>query len=101
MAKAQRVVLDLLAELELEQGRSWYEGKQPGLGMRFVAEVDSTIERIRESPEMYAKIRKDYRQALVKRFPYAVYYEFSQQTVKIYSIFNCSQDPAKLDERLL
>lgn len=100
MARAQRVVLDLLAEFELEQGRNWYEGKQPGLGIDFVTEVDATIERIRNSPEMYAKIKKNYRQALVKRFPYAIYYEFNQRTVKIYSIFNCSQDPTKLEERL-
>ncbi|MCI0359901.1 MAG: hypothetical protein L0211_15600 [Planctomycetaceae bacterium] len=100
MAKARLVVIEQLALLELEQGRSWYESKLAGLGFEFVTEVDATIARIRESPEMYACHKKEFRQALVRRFPFAIYYEFQSGTVTIYSIFNCSQDPAKLDERL-
>ena len=100
MAKARQVVIEQLAAFELDQGRSWYESKRAGLGFEFAAEVDAAIDRIRESPEMYARHTKEYRQALVRRFPFAIYYEFRQGTVTIYSIFNCSQDPAKLDERL-
>ncbi len=100
MARAHWIVLARIAEWELEHAQRWYESKQVGLGLVFLGEVDATIDRIRESPEMYAKVKKNYRQALVRRFPYAIYYEFNQGTVTVYSIFNCSQDPAKLDERL-
>jgi len=100
MAKAKRVVLVPLAALEVEQARTWYERKRSGLGTEFSVEVDAAIERICQSPEMYAKVRKDYRRVMVKRFPYSIYYEYGSGTVTIYSIFNCSQDPARLDERL-
>jgi plasmid stabilization system protein ParE len=37
---------------------------------------------------------------LVRRFPYAVFYECAEDTVTIYAIFHCSQDPRKWRVRL-
>ena len=100
MASAKRVVLVPLAAVEFEQARLWYEQRQPGLGMKFAMEVDACMERIRESPEMYARVKKNYRQVRVHRFPYALYYEFADEVATVYTVFHCSQDPAKLDQRL-
>ena len=100
MAKARRVDFVPLAKLELEQARLWYEQQRPGLGMEFLTEVDAAVERIRESPEMYSKVKKDYRQIIVKRFPYALYYEFVAPQIIVYTVFHCSQDSAKLGDRL-
>ena len=68
--------------------------------MKFAIEVDAAIERIRHSPEMYARVRKEYRRVILKRFPYAIYYEFNAGIATVYTVFHCAQDPAKLDERL-
>jgi len=100
MPDTVRILLVPLAELEFEQARLWYEKQRVGLGAEFALEIDACLEQIRQSPQMYARLRKDYRQALVKRFPFAIYYEFASNVVTVYSIFHCSQDPAKLDERL-
>jgi hypothetical protein len=100
MSLAVRIVLVPAAEAEFEQSRMWYENRRAGLGIEFAEEVDACLERIRRNPESYPRLKKDYRQAIVKRFPFAIYYEFSSSVVTVYSIFHCSQDPAKLDERL-
>ena len=52
-------------------------------------------------PELYAKVHEEYRRALVRRFPYAVFYEYSRGTVIVYSIFHTSQDPKKWRNRLV
>ena len=58
------------------------------------------LERIRESPQLYARYKDDYRRASVRRFPYAIYYELDEGVVVVYAVFHESQDPAKLDQRL-
>jgi hypothetical protein len=32
---------------------------------------------------MYARVYEDYRRALVRRFPYAVFYEYSENSVTL------------------
>lgn len=100
MPEPIRVLFAPLAEVEFEQARLWYEKQRTGLGVEFAMQIDDCLERIQHSPEMYARIKKNYRQAMVKRFPFAIYYEFANGVVTIYSVFHCSQDPAKVDERL-
>lgn len=41
-----------------------------------------------------------YRRAVVRRFPYVVFYEHSDTTVVIYAVFHCSQNPKKWRGRL-
>ena len=46
-------------------------------------------------PEMYAVVHENYRQVLVRRFPYTVSYEYTSNTVTVYSVFHTSRDPQK------
>jgi plasmid stabilization system protein ParE len=51
-------------------------------------------------PELHRKVHEDYRRALVRRFPYAVFYEYTRETVTIYAVFHTSRDPEKWRLRL-
>jgi plasmid stabilization system protein ParE len=95
-----RVLLEPTAQTELQEAIEWYEERQAGLGTELAIEVDRCIERIRAHPEMYGRVRKNYRRALVQRFPYAVFYELVADTVIVFSIFHGSRNPAKLKRRL-
>jgi plasmid stabilization system protein ParE len=46
-------------------------------------------------PEMYAVIHENYRRALVRRFPFAVIYEYAEEVITVYSVFHTSRDPDK------
>jgi plasmid stabilization system protein ParE len=100
VAANTRVVLEPTAERELQEAMQWYEIRQSGLGIELAIEVDRCIERIRQNPQLYARIKNDYRRAPVDRFPYAIYYEHVADAVVIYAIFHASRDPAKLDRQL-
>ncbi|MDX1946049.1 MAG: type II toxin-antitoxin system RelE/ParE family toxin [Pirellulaceae bacterium] len=95
-----RVAFVPAAEVEYEEARQWYEEQRPGLGQEFAMEIDACLERIRHSPEMYARIKNNYRQALVRRFPYAIYYEFDGELITVYAVFHGSRDPKTLNRRL-
>jgi plasmid stabilization system protein ParE len=97
---AVELVIAPEAELDIEQAYSWYEGRRAGLGEEFLTSVDACLESIRRRPEMYPVVHEDYRRSLIRRFPYAVFYEHSETTVTIYAVFHTSRDPDKWRQRL-
>ncbi len=61
------------AEKDLSEAYEWYENCRYGLGEEFLSCVDACLEGIRRNPELHVKIHEDYRRALVRRFPYAIF----------------------------
>ena len=88
------------AELDIAEAREWYESRRAGLGEEFLSSVDACLESIRRWPAMYAVVHEDFRRALIRRFPYAVFYEQSGAIVTIYAVFHTSRDPEKWRRRL-
>src|SRR5436305_6618081 len=82
-------------EGDLDEAYAWYEGHQQGRGDDLLSRVDACIEAIRRIPEARAFCYKHYRRALVRKFPYAVYYGYSQGTVTIYAVLHTSRDRSK------
>ena len=90
------------AQQDVEEAYGWFEERRPGLGEEFLSCVDACINTICRMPKLYAKVHEEYRRALVRRFPYAVFYEYTgEKKVIIYSIFHTSQDPKKWRIRLV
>lgn len=78
---------------ELSEAYSWYESQKLGLGDEFLDCVDETLNRISQMPESYAVAHRDVRRALVRRFPYAVYYRIVSSRVIVIAIFQGRRDP--------
>ena len=86
---------------DIENGFEWYEEKIEGLGLRFINEVEATINYISKYPEHFqVKSKKPYREAVLKIFPYVIIYEIrkKEKSIVIYSVFNTHQDPDKKSE---
>jgi plasmid stabilization system protein ParE len=89
------------ADLDIAEAYAWYENRRAGLGEEFLSSVEACIEGIRRHPEICARVYETYRRALVRRFPYAVFYEYEPNTaLTVYAIFHTSRDPDKWRERL-
>lgn len=97
---AAELIIALEVEQDLEEAYGWYEERRVGLGEELLSCVDACIEGILRMPEMYARVHENYRRALVRRFPYAVFYEYQEGTVTVYCVFHTSQDPQKWMRRL-
>lgn len=97
---AAEVVLSAEALEDISQAYDWYEKRQDGLGEEFLSCVDACIQRIRRSPELHARVFEGFRRAIVRRFPYSIFYEYIRDTVIVYCVFHSSQDPNKWRDRL-
>jgi plasmid stabilization system protein ParE len=88
------------AAADLDEAYAWYERQRSGLGEEFLGCVEARIEQICRNPEWFPTVHEQYRRALVRRFPYAVFYELAGEMVTIYSIFHTARDPSKWRQRL-
>jgi plasmid stabilization system protein ParE len=85
---------------DIDAAYEWYESQRVGLGEEFLGCVDACVQAIRRQPEMHEKVHEDYRRALVRRFPYVVFYEHLRGVVTVYCVFHTSRNPEKWHRRL-
>jgi plasmid stabilization system protein ParE len=78
---------------ELEEAYNWYESQQPGLGDDFLDCVDEILNRICQIPESFPVVYRDVRRAVVRRFPYVVYYRIVSSRVVVTAIFHGRRAP--------
>jgi plasmid stabilization system protein ParE len=97
---AAKLILAPEAEQDISEAYDWYEKRRLGLGEEFLSAVEACIRHVCRSPELYAKVHEDYRRAIVRRFPYVIFYEYGAETVTVYCVFHTSRNPDKWRERL-
>jgi toxin ParE1/3/4 len=94
-----QIVIRPEAEAELADAFAWYEGQRPGLGHELLLSFEAVLDAIRENPESYPVIHKSIRRALIRRFPYGVFYLMETVTVVVVAVFHASRDPQAWRDR--
>ncbi len=95
-----KLVIAPEAEVDLEEAYAWYESRRVGLGEKFLTSVDVCIRSVCRSRKTGRQVHGTFRRALVRRFPYAVFYDFAEETVTVYCIMHTARDPEAWRERL-
>ena len=92
-----RVIFHPEAETELYESVIWYEEVLSGLGGEFLKEVEKIIHHLNLHPFIYSKKKKNYREAVLRKFPFVVVYKINarKKEVNILSVFHTSQNPKK------
>jgi plasmid stabilization system protein ParE len=78
---------------EFHESVDWYESKTNGLGLRFIDEIDSTIERIKLNPEFYPTVVEDIRKIQINKFPFSVFYKIEEDLLVILRLFHNKRKP--------
>jgi len=76
---ATEVIVRPPAEADVREAAFWYEAKREGLGAEFTLELDALYDRIAQHPLQFPEIGEGARRALLRRFPYAVYFVADDQ----------------------
>lgn len=90
------------AKADVADAYLWYEEKSLGLGMDFLRCIEASLFSIQREPLIYPVVHETYRRALVRRFPFAIFFDIDDlgNHCIVYSVFHCSQDPEKWRGRL-
>jgi len=95
-----RVIYLPEASADVAAAYAWYEERSPGLGEDFLRCVEAAVLTIQRHPQLYPVAVDDFRHALIRRFPFEIFYEPSSAAIVIYSVFHYSQNPQKWQKRL-
>lgn len=96
---SRRLLILPEAESELAESYRWYEDRWPGLGGEFMRCVDVCLASVRRNPGFYPLVHENIRKALVRRFPFGVFYKVRGETIVVQAIFHASRDPNRWRER--
>jgi len=88
-----RVRLRPEACAEIAHARDWYEARRAALGDEFVAEVDALLSKVAEHPAAYPRVRRAVRRAVLRRFPYAVYFRVIEEAVVVLAVVHGHRHP--------
>ncbi len=89
----------LEAEQDIRDAIQWYESREAGLGQMVIEEIDAAFGRIEAGPERYPLSYRNLRRALVRRFPYAIYFVNDGSRIEIIAVLHQRRDLALIDER--
>ena len=87
------------ARIELIEAQDWYEGEAPGLGRRFREAIDAVAERMSANPLQFPVVFKTVRRAILRRFPYALFFVMEGETLLVITCFHASRDPVQWQKR--
>jgi toxin ParE1/3/4 len=87
------------AAAEARAARRWYEEQQPGLGARFADAIDEAIERIASSPAAFPVVHGEIRRAVVRRFPYGIYFREHADELVIIAVMHGRRHPLRWQSR--
>ena len=94
------IILVPEAVADVTAAYDWYEGETSGLGEAFLICLEEAYALIAQHPLHYPVRFDSFRRILIRRFPYAVYFEHDDKSIFIHYVFHCSQAPERLGRRL-
>jgi plasmid stabilization system protein ParE len=95
------VILRPVARVELEEATDYFRTHDsPRTAERFVRRVNDVLALLETNPYFYAKVDGETREALVRKFRYAVYYRSLPDRIDVLAVIHTSRDPAIWQSRV-
>lgn len=81
------------AKEELFEAINYFEKCRSELGLEFVKEIFSTIQRIIHFPSAWSKFSENTRRCLTNRFPFGVIYQIIENKIIIIAVMQLNRKP--------
>jgi plasmid stabilization system protein ParE len=90
---AYKIKITPTAFNDLQKAIEYYNQEQKGLGKKFHTAVKLMFEQLIKVPASGSFMYDTVRYRLMHKYPYIILYELDENIIKIYRIFNTSQNP--------
>jgi toxin ParE1/3/4 len=88
------VIIHGEAIAELEGAISYYEDQKVGLGLDFLAEVERSLDKIRQNPNLGADYKATgLRRYVIQRFPFLIFYAEFEEFIWVVAIAHGKRRP--------
>jgi plasmid stabilization system protein ParE len=95
-----RIYVRPQAETDMATAATWYNQQSPGLGTDFLRAVDVCIAAVARNPAMFATVYRKVRRALLRRFPYGLFFVITGESVVVIACLHWKQNPNRIRSRI-
>jgi plasmid stabilization system protein ParE len=88
------------ADAEFQEEIAYFDQQSPGLGDRFVADVEATVRNIREYPDSGSHISRNVRKRVLRVFHYNILYLNEPEEVVVIAVAAHKRRPGYWRKRL-
>ena len=94
-----QIVVRPAAAADIDEAFLWYEGQHPSLGHEFLAAAQTLIDAVAQYPLRYPVARRNTRRALLRRFPYAIYFRIYDEAIVVVACMHGRRNPRRWQVR--
>ena len=95
-----KIIVRPEARREIQEAFDWYEEQSEGLGGEFLRAADACLSGVQRSPDAYQVVHGEVHRALLRRFPYALFYLIRDDTIIVLACFHVKRSPADWQRRI-
>ena len=81
------------AEADVDGVLAWYRERGHDLAGQFLGALDQCLDFVARNPLSFALVHGDIRRALLRRFPYCVFYVVSDKEIVVLACLHGHRDP--------
>ncbi len=88
------------AAFETNAAFQWYEEQRVGLGYEFLRAFDAALAALARDPLLSREVRPGVRRALLRRFPYGVFFGVSDTAITVLAVLHHRRSPHRWPRRV-
>lgn len=88
------------ADADVLEAYWWYETQDAGLGSEFLRAFEACTANLARHPTAYPEVGEEVRRALLRRFPYAVFYLVEAEAIVVLACLHTHRDPNEWRKRV-
>ena len=88
------------AEADLTEAREWYSHQRADLDLEFMQCVDKALALVVTSPNSFPVVYRTLRRAILRRFPFAIFYEVTVDEIQVTAVFHSRRNPELWQSRV-
>jgi len=82
-----------VAQKEIFDSVAYYEQRDTGLGVKFMEEIEETVDLILQFPESGKLLNAYARRVLLNRFPFGIVYRVRNNKIIILAVMHLKREP--------
>ena len=87
------------ADAELAEARQWYAHQRQDLDLEFMDSVHEALTRVVHNPHFYPIVYRNLRRAVVRRFPFAIFFDVREDEIQVIAVFHSRRNPEAWQSR--
>jgi len=88
------------ASAEIVNAIRWYDQPHINQAASFVREIERTETHLTSRPELYQRVEGEIRRAVLRRFPYSLFYMIENDSVIVLACMHQHQKPRSREDLL-